>query len=577
MNTPLDRCACVFARDHLITLRAGYQDRNHSRRQTSTEPACDPVFVAELLPPVPDAYVVSWSLVLKPLSVRAFSDLCHERPIETRVPVRSLVSTLSWVEFVNSWSEPAITIMRLFSFSIGAAPAVTSAFLSIEIVDAQAPDCASSWGTGFALDVASVDIPPTTTNPPYEVSTAPDLADSDSGNSTEPVADLVRRADKKRDFFLQVMPLGASITRGLRLADGTGYREWIRWQLRSTRWKANMVGSEQDRVMVDRVGERGPSGLAHGRGLRKRLEGIKVDEAKPGASEYWNPLFLDRNECRKDNPDGAGQRIKLMIDDIFASVESVTVNTPDHLSRCSWKGGGGDSYYWQNFTTPKGLCGPVFNHEIGDKKLRHFESSSSITHARVSDTGIRDRIKFERIYGSGRLDYIYIKEKGWGVSIFDRDMRLADTDGDKRADVLCLEKNGNTTAWLNPSGGLMVNVGRVKYPEGWDLVNMRFADVEASGKADLIYLDKYTGAGGRLRGQRPSLSRQELVLLDQLRVRYSSIGRGENMYFTNQRGLGRADLVHVLPVTNRRQWQREWRREWRRQWQKEWRKERQRR
>jgi hypothetical protein len=56
--------------------------------------------------------------------------------------------------------------------------------------------------------------------------------------------------------------------------------------------------------------------------------------------------------------------------------------------------------------------------------------------------------------------------QGWGVGIFDRGMRLADIDGDGRADPLCLELNGRVTAWLNTAGG-MVNVGQVKFSEGW--------------------------------------------------------------------------------------------------------------
>lgn len=70
--------------------------------------------------------------------------------------------------------------------------------------------------------------------------------------------------------------------------------------------------------------------------------------------------------------------------------------------------------------------------------------------------------------------------QGWGVSIFDRGMRLADIDR-------------RVTAWLNKASG-MENVGQIKFSEGWDRANMRFADVESSGRADLIHLNKYTGA-----------------------------------------------------------------------------------
>lgn len=62
--------------------------------------------------------------------------------------------------------------------------------------------------------------------------------------------DLNTRADK---FFLRVMPLGASITQGIRSTDGNGYRKHIRDQLRFAGWNVNMVGSKQDGNMNDKV------------------------------------------------------------------------------------------------------------------------------------------------------------------------------------------------------------------------------------------------------------------------------------------------------------------------------------
>ena len=50
------------------------------------------------------------------------------------------------------------------------------------------------------------------------------------------------------------------------------------------------------------------------------------------------------------------------------------------------------------------------------------------------------------------------------------------------------------TAWLNRASGLF-NAGQIKFAEGWDRANLRFADVENSGRADIIWMNKYTGAG----------------------------------------------------------------------------------
>ena len=66
--------------------------------------------------------------------------------------------------------------------------------------------------------------------------------------------------------------------------------------------------------------------------------------------------------------------------------------------------------------------------------------------------------------------------------------------GDGRADAICIETTGRMTAWLNRNGDFF-NAGQVKFAEGWDRANIRFADVENSGRADIIWLNKYTGAG----------------------------------------------------------------------------------
>ncbi|KAM0547807.1 hypothetical protein ACHAPJ_010269 [Fusarium lateritium] len=382
---------------------------------------------------------------------------------------------------------------------------------------------------------------------------------------------------------------------------------------------------------------------------------------------------------------------------------------------CSRNGGTGDKYAWQGFKTAKGLRETVFDKNLGANKsgvvfadlngdfrdeymwvsdtgsvhtwnnMRGWGKGivpewrdAGLTHKGQSSKGIQNRIKFGRIYGSGRRDYIYLRSdktgidmvvwenkgfggtkrkadgnfycdmrgtgsddfvwvyfdghaaelnanihnlplwgnnlkielkvpgprvgihladwtgdgkcdvlvqnkatgaltlyentyktgsrsvtftnkgvvtpatcsQGWGVSPFDRGMRLADVDGDGRADVMCLEPNGRITGWLNLKSG-MENVGQVKFSEGRDRANIRFADVENSGRADIIYLDKYTGAAtvfknlGRKTGTDSSFNWSNRGVL------YSPIDRGETMHFTNQGGLGRADLLHVLPYTNK--------------------------
>lgn len=64
---------------------------------------------------------------------------------------------------------------------------------------------------------------------------------------------LSRRAG---DFYLRIMPLGASITKGQPASpgsNGNGYRKPLRDQLRFEGWKVNMVGSQLSGDMQDAV------------------------------------------------------------------------------------------------------------------------------------------------------------------------------------------------------------------------------------------------------------------------------------------------------------------------------------
>jgi hypothetical protein len=87
-----------------------------------------------------------------------------------------------------------------------------------------------------------------------------------------------------------------------------------------------------------------------------------------------------------------------------------------------------------------------------------------------------------------------------------------------------------------------------------DRANLRLADVENTGRADIIWLNKYTGAGsvwknngyagpnGGGGGSSFSWTKRDVL--------YSPIDRGEVMNFANLGGRGRADLIQVYPTTN---------------------------
>lgn len=74
----------------------------------------------------------------------------------------------------------------------------------------------------------------------------PDIG-GNSGNDTNTFA---KRAE---DFYLRILPLGASITQGIGSTDGNGYRKHLRDYLRFQGWKVNMVGTKPDGTMADNV------------------------------------------------------------------------------------------------------------------------------------------------------------------------------------------------------------------------------------------------------------------------------------------------------------------------------------
>ena len=80
---------------------------------------------------------------------------------------------------------------------------------------------------------------------------------SSSANWTQDGLSRIASQAAARDFYLRIMPLGASITKGEPHAPGdphgNGYRKALRDKLRADGWKVNMVGNVNYGDMVDNV------------------------------------------------------------------------------------------------------------------------------------------------------------------------------------------------------------------------------------------------------------------------------------------------------------------------------------
>lgn len=99
--------------------------------------------------------------------------------------------------------------------------------------------------------------------------------------------------------------------------------------------------------------------------------------------------------------------------------------------------------------------------------------------------------------------------------------------------MLCIEPNGRITGLLNGKAGIE-DVGQIKFSQGWDRANMRFADVESSGRVDIIHLNKYTGAGEVFKnlGHHPGGKGSSFSWSNRGTL-FAGIDRGENMVRTN--------------------------------------------
>jgi len=124
-----------------------------------------------------------------------------------------------------------------------------------QLVAAQHWDGPSPYGEGFAPDVKSVEEWWDVTYSSFEGNSSypPQVTGvvDGFGNNASDIGTL--KARDAKDFYLRIMPLGASITEGVASSDGNGYRKWLRQQLRWKGWKVNMVGSKANGNMADRV------------------------------------------------------------------------------------------------------------------------------------------------------------------------------------------------------------------------------------------------------------------------------------------------------------------------------------
>ncbi|KAK4442239.1 hypothetical protein QBC34DRAFT_455938 [Podospora aff. communis PSN243] len=139
-----------------------------------------------------------------------------------------------------------------------------------------------------------------------------------------------------------------------------------------------------------------------------------------------------------------------------------------------------------------------------------------------------------------------------GVGLHDMGVHFADLDGDGRADMISLEKNGRAFGWINKGGGAWTYHAQLKTSEGRDRANLRFADVDGDGKAELLYINPWNGdiSVWRNRGPIPHGPSGSAFTWDRKGILFEGVAQGSCTAFTDVDGDGRAELTRIDAMTN---------------------------
>ncbi|KAH8797345.1 hypothetical protein F5884DRAFT_815081 [Xylogone sp. PMI_703] len=254
----------------------------------------------------------------------------------------------------------------------------------------------------------------------------------------------------------------------------------------------------------------------------------------------------------------------------FTNPSGVTFNNP-YSEGVYWadiNGDGIDDYVYVAANSNKGLGVALStgNGNLGPYLFFDFAPSCD-----------REGVLFADMTGDGRYDFCCVAPKGdlscwqnnpgsdprspsWSSmgrvkasEGYPREaVRLADIDGDGRADYLCLDGKGNIWGWRNgantnvaPSYWYKMKGAASGLPDlamdGW-----KFADLNGDHKDDLVWVDKKTGAVStwiNQRGYDVGLG----PVWQSMGVTHAGFGKPTNVTFGRFIGSGRADYSIVTP------------------------------
>ncbi|MFC5145829.1 FG-GAP-like repeat-containing protein [Streptomyces aureoversilis] len=403
---------------------------------------------------------------------------------------------------------------------------------------------------------------------------------------------------------LAVMPLGDSITHGARSSNEAGYRADLWNQLAPHAGKLDFVGSERHGTLPDGDHE-GHWGW--------RISGLtaNIDQWLPAAAPNVVLLHIGTNDLHDDyRPDTAPRRLGELMDKITEQAPGMTVlvsslvpstdaRAQKHIERFNaalpqlvaerQSKGRHVGYVDMGAVTTNDLADDLHPKDSGYAKMADAFAAGV---ARAAEDGwIQQRVDIKPapdrpapppgdyrvdIDGDGRADYLVVQDNGsvkawinnggtghgsWtergvfasGVGEPGSKVRFADINNDGKADYLVLQDDGTVQAWINNGGndhGGWIKRGTFATGVGQPGSRVRFADINADGKADYLVVEKYgvvkawLNNGGT--GQGSWLERGTFA---------GGVGEPEDrIRFADVNGDGKADYLAVQDDSSVRAW-----------------------
>jgi lysophospholipase L1-like esterase len=286
---------------------------------------------------------------------------------------------------------------------------------------------------------------------------------------------------------LRVMPLGDSITWGVGSATTSSYRRPLADLLAGqSRYAVNFVGSQASGSLLD------PSNEGH--------SGYTIDQIRAGIDDWMagaRPdvvlLHIGINDLNRgiDVPN-APNRLTALVDRIFADKPGVTVLMLGLIPTTP-----GLETQTRDYNN-RARALESLEQQAG-KKFRYVEPPA-LTSAQLPDRLHPNDEGYQRMAQAlyGPLDQAFTD--GWavgapalgaGTEAGTGKVRWADFDGDGKADYLTIASSGAVSAYLNRGGdghGSWSVLGQVALGQTSDANRARLADFDGDGKADYLLL-----------------------------------------------------------------------------------------